>query len=292
MDGLWWNLGLVCSFFCAVIGTLGNCLTFSIFIFFKEFRDSIGLLIMGLTISDLLTSLVVVPLNATFFIAKGKWWLGKVACYIDKFLSYGSPSLAIILMSFIAINRWVKMTKPKETYKKLFSKRSAKILLAISPFIAFFPITLAFFDVTASLKYNDGGVCSVVTLTHSSILTFCIFGTNAVVIIFCYVSIYFKVRRHDSTMAPSFHTSMRFLKMVMATAMSFFICFTPVTIFVIISGGYKDNVQFPAVKHFLHQYPYYFSVILNPVIYGVMNRRYREAYLAVLRKTFPCFSSN
>ena len=74
----------------------------------------------------------------------------------------------------------------------------------------------------------------------------------------------------------------RVTKMVLAIFLAFVVCYLPITIMKI-----KDkNVSYPNI-HVLSYVLIYTSSCINPIIYVIMNRQYRQAYKSVLCSKCP-----
>ncbi|XP_059481394.1 uncharacterized protein LOC132200161 [Neocloeon triangulifer] len=283
MDALCRIAGLALCAVCSTTGIIGNGLTLCIFIFFKQFRDPIGILILGLTVSDFLTSIFSIPLNSVFFLDNGGWILGKTWCYVNRVSTFCSPVISIIFIACLAVNRLVKVTCAAETYSRIFTISNTILILISTTIIGHIPVVLAFFKITAEIQYDDEGICFLLIQEQSSVITMVLFGLASVIIILSYLTIYFRAKGVYK-MTTADERSIQLMKMLLATTISFFICFAPAAILLALSGHYKSNFDISAVDHFLFQFPYYFSVVVNPVIYCVMNTNYRNAYKAILKK--------
>lgn len=57
---------------------------------------------------DFFTSIIVVPINTTYYLFDGKWVFDKNLCVVNKILSWSCISWSAITLCFIAINRYVQ----------------------------------------------------------------------------------------------------------------------------------------------------------------------------------------
>ncbi|KAL5275892.1 hypothetical protein ACFFRR_001616 [Megaselia abdita] len=81
----------------------------------------------------------------------------------------------------------------------------------------------------------------------------------------------------DQREAKAKRNEWRITKMVLAIFLSFIICYLPITIVKVAD----KNVQYPG----FHMFGYimlYMSACINPIIYVIMNKQYRQAYKTVL----------
>lgn len=85
----------------------------------------------------------------------------------------------------------------------------------------------------------------------------------------------FKVKEQKEAKAK--RNEWRITKMVLAIFLSFLICYLPITIVKVAD----KNVQYPG----FHMFGYimlYMSACINPIIYVIMNKQYRQAYKTIL----------
>lgn len=78
----------------------------------------------------------------------------------------------------------------------------------------------------------------------------------------------------------------RITKMVLTIFLSFVACYLPITIIKVAD----KNVNHPGV-HIFGYLMLYLSACINPIIYVIMNKQYRQAYKNVLMCKAPRFLS-
>ena len=92
-------------------------------------RTTTNLYIIALAVSDLMSGVFVMPFAAGVLI-KGEWVYGPVICdfqaYIALFVVYISP----VTMGLTAFNRYMRICKSEEQYKRIFSPWKSRALLA------------------------------------------------------------------------------------------------------------------------------------------------------------------
>uniref|UniRef100_T1E840 Putative moody n=3 Tax=Anopheles aquasalis TaxID=42839 RepID=T1E840_ANOAQ len=81
----------------------------------------------------------------------------------------------------------------------------------------------------------------------------------------------------DNRDAKAKRNEWRITKMVLAIFLSFVMCYLPITISKIVD----KNVSAP-VLHIIGYIMLYLSACINPIIYVIMNKQYRQAYKTVL----------
>lgn len=86
-----------------------------------------------------------------------------------------------------------------------------------------------------------------------------------------------KMKLTEQREAKQKRNEWRITKMVLAIFMSFLLCYLPITI---IKVADKD-VDWPGL-HIFGYIMIYLSACINPIIYVIMNKQYRQAYKSVL----------
>lgn len=84
-------------------------------------------------------------------------------------------------------------------------------------------------------------------------------------------------RIKDNRDAKAKRNEWRITKMVLAIFLSFVMCYLPITVAKIAD----ENVTYPAL-HILGYVLLYLSSCINPIIYVIMNKQYRQAYKTVI----------
>ena len=85
------------------------------------------------------------------------------------------------------------------------------------------------------------------------------------------------VRIKDQRDVKAKRNEWRITKMVLAIFLSFVMCYLPITI----SKIADKDVQYPGL-HIFGYIMLYLSACINPIIYVIMNKQYRQAYKTVL----------
>ena len=107
----------------ALAGFLGNILVFAALARNPMLRRHTPIYVTALAISDILNFVT----NGVFVgvtLASGHWQFGQVGCFVCGFSVLFLTHVTIGTMSFTAINRYVRVTKP-ELFKKLFTPRKS-----------------------------------------------------------------------------------------------------------------------------------------------------------------------
>lgn len=137
--------------------------------------------------------------------------------------------------------------------------------------------------------------CSILEYNGKSPKTFLfIFGflVPCIVIVFCYMRIFWvivrsktRIKKHISSdnkdriakQSKKGREDLKITKMVLVIFFSFLICYLPITVIKVAD----KRVKYPAL-HIMSYIFLYMSACINPLIYGVTNKHYRQAYKTIL----------
>ncbi|XP_059482340.1 G-protein coupled receptor moody-like [Neocloeon triangulifer] len=283
-----WNLlGAFISIFCFVIGIVGNLLTLALFYKFKKFRNNLGMFILSLTIVDLLSCFLVIPINSCYFFFHGKWTYGEVPCFIGKIFSYATMVTTVINIGQIAINRCFKISYSHSIYKKVFTKLNLACMLIFSRFVGYVTAGLVSSGVGGKIVYDEENMVCNMQSSFAFYVFIGVFSITIVILAVCYTKIFLTFKSSKNSCQQNSDnaraTETQILKTVLATNVSFLICFLPPTVLWFVSMDPENDID-QNVVNFFFNVPYFVSVIVNPIIYGAMNTQYRKGYMEILTK--------
>ena len=243
------------------------------------------------------TDISMATLHLPFWIASmysGQWPLGHVACRFVGFseLVFGTASLQT--MAGIAINRYFSIVK-RNLYVKYFSDRKTTYLIITFSWI--FPVLLCspplygwgtieysdkFTDCT--MRWNAKDISYIVSL-----LTISIFATM-IIIFCCYFAIFRYVRRSSlqiqNHIQSEIHNNQhintattkrkpKIFKIFVAVVCVYVLCWTPICVVGILE---IIDIAAPRFVYIIVYYMMFSSSFWNPIIYGVFNTQFKEAF--------------
>ncbi|XP_022785226.1 melatonin receptor type 1A-like [Stylophora pistillata] len=224
---------------------------------------------------------------------KGKWNLSQKWCEVSASVLDTLGLASILTMSLIALNRYVKVVK-RALYIKLFpSKRFAwlcsgvvwlvSVLIATPPLYGWGKMSYDPDYFHCTFNWKEGHYSYAMLIGG-------VFNTTTFAIFYCYWKIYQTVKESTDNVnanvaqngvgAPRFHrTDVKVLKSCFAVVCSFLLtwCPTAISVFVISAGVY---IPHEALK--VSTYLLFSSSLVNPIIYGIMNPQFKEAFKKVL----------
>ena len=255
--------------------------------------------LISLATTDILNALVCMPITLVVLI-KGRWPFGDLACQFQGSMITISAMVSLLTLGIIAINRYVKIVRSADVYQKIFSTRNVLKSIAI-PWICTTVLVFGGFFIRKTVFHFHPGKCLCFSkinfkdnlgiysaITYNILLTF-----SVPPIVFSYYHIFKKIRAHFAQVAQggnlshrdeslvTFNEEVKITAMLFTTILAFFFCWTPSFIidFYEIFGGYYT---LPRQVYMLNIFTYVSSSAVNPMIYGLMKREFKEAYKKVL----------
>ncbi|XP_070560045.1 alpha-1B adrenergic receptor-like [Ptychodera flava] len=296
-----------------VVAIFGNVLLWLVVLRSRHLRKASNALVLCLSGADLLVSTVNMPMTIVT-IAAGEWIFSDEFCMALGFINMNTFVASVMSLGAISINRYVLIVRPQK-YPTIYSKRNTvliiigvwllSVLLSCPPLVgwaeyAFLPgQSFCFCNWKSSVSYTYFmvGVC---------------FGGPCSLMIFSYVSILLEVKRsrqrvevdgetvrdhRDHLTVPSVAGSLgrmknherqkrkreeelKLTKSFVVVIVIFIISWLPfcVTMFWSVHSGTPVPRPVDMATLLLG----YFNSCCNPIVYGVMNKRFRQGYMKLL----------
>ena len=292
-----WLVVIESAAFCSVvfIAFLGNIWLCLAFYKTRTLRSPQNYYLASLALTDILNA--VVCSIALAALIKGEWPYGDFICQCQGLVMSTCASVSLLTLGMIAINRYTKICRSRSLYQKIYSKRNVLISIATSWIATVFVAAGAFFAGKTVYYFHPGkswcfyqldlkeNMGLYVMFCFSIIISFA-FST----IVFSYYKVLRKIRAHFVQVgnaslrddnSKAFAEEVKVTMMIFTTILAFSICWTPsFTIdFYEILGGYYT---LPRQVYMLNIFTYISSSAINPMIYGLMKRDFKEAYKKVL----------
>ena len=293
-----WLVGIESTVYFAVILTalLGNILLILTIYKTNTTRSRQNFYLVSLAATDILHAVVCMPLTLVVFI-QGTWPFGEFICQLQGSLISISSVVSLLTLGTIAINRYVKIVRSASLYQKIFSKRNILISIAVTWITATFFVFCAFILRKTVFHFHPGKCLCWLQINlkdkvglYSQILYSVNVSITFSAIMFSYCKVFRKIRAHFAQVANSsihddrsvaFAEEAKITSILFVTILAFLICWFPSFIidFYEVVGGYYT---LPRQVYFLNIFTYSSSSAVNPLIYGLMKREFRESYKKVL----------
>ena len=278
------------SIFCLAVmlgSVIGNSLVLAVVCRNPRLRTITNAFVINFAVSDILMALFCMPLTIISLITVD-WSLGDTMCKFQAILGVSLSFISLQIMTVTAVNRYFRIVHPRK-YPSIFTKRSTIIMIT-----AIWLIGLGFGEL-----YVWAGGGEVVYILKSGTccprmvpLVVAIFGyvIPSMLMFLCYLLVVRVVRRHSLTVTCTLRRGqqlngpsceeLKATKILFVVMLGFIICWVPTQVIGFILAKIMKTLppEYPTVCFTLT----YLSSAINPVIYGVMNHKFRKEFKNLL----------
>lgn len=290
----------VASILIMLVGLLGNLLTIIALSKYPKVRNVAAAFIISLCVADFIFCLLVLPFDSIRFI-DASWVDIRFLCVLVPFLRYGNVGVSLLLVGAITVNRYIMITH-HNIYNKVYKKHWIALMILSCWLFSYGMQIPTLVGAWGKFAYDPNlETCSIIRdergYTSKTFLFITGFVIPCIVIVKCYAKIFWvvhsseaRMRKHATPTVKSPHTvgrdtreikqkrsEWRITKMVLAIFLSFVACYLPITIVKVADA----EVRYPGF-HVMGYLLLYFASCVNPIIYVIMNKQYRQAYAGVI----------
>ncbi|XP_076247093.1 G-protein coupled receptor moody isoform X2 [Calliopsis andreniformis] len=283
-----------------IVGLAGNLLTIIALCKYPKVRNVAAAFIISLCVADFVFCLLVLPFDSIRFV-DASWAEVRFLCFLVPFLRYGNVGVSLLSVAAITINRYI-MIAHHGLYSKVYKKHWIAFMIIFCWLFSYGMQVPTLLGIWGKFDYDPNlETCSIVkdSRGHTSKTFLFVIGfvIPCLVIVGCYTKIFWvvhssesRMRKHATPTIKSPHTpgrdtreikqrrsEWRITKMVLAIFLSFVACYLPITIVKVADV----EVRYPEF-HVLGYLLLYFASCVNPIIYVIMNKQYRQAYAGVI----------
>ncbi|XP_053703588.1 histamine receptor H2b [Synchiropus splendidus] len=269
--------------------------------------------VVSLAVTDLLLGLLVLPFSATVEISGGKWAFGGALCNIYISMDVLLCTASILTLLAISVDRYLVISSPLSYTRRVTPPRVTLAITAIwalSLAVSFLPIHMGWNTSDYSVQHVDWKIGE-----EDKKGRYCVFEWNNNYVLFYTITTFylplmlmtgmylciFRVARKQvqriRANTPSFarastaaifqeHKATVTLAAVLG---AFIICWFPYFTFFTCVGVNSRMTPPPNMLHSVVLWLGYFNSALNPILYALLNRDFRRAYVDLLFcKRFSC----
>ena len=263
-------------------------------------RTTTNLYIIALAVSDLMSAVFVMPFALGVLIT-GEWVYGQVICnfqaYMAMFMVYVSP----VTMGLTAFNRYMRICKSEQQYKRIFSPWKSRALLAcVWILVACYSAVPKLAGLQDYAFIPGYALCGVVHVSesgkiiHYTIVLSLFFLTPLTTTIFSYIKVAKMIRQHNAAMSSTIHRGatgssitvqeLKLSKSLFVVVFAFMICWIPFWVIVLLRRFHVVTSEMPRNIELLPSFFIYLSNTINPFIYAGMNPIFKSEF----KKMFCC----
>lgn len=280
-----------------VLSLTGNILVcISIYKNFR-LRSTTNLYIMALALSDLISAVFVMPLVVGVLITSD-WVFGRVICDLHAFFGGFVIYISPVTMGLTAFNRYMRICKSEQQYKKIFSPwKSRTWLFCIWIFIACYSAVPKLVGLQDFVFVPGYAMCAPVHLSEAGkmihyAIVLCLFLLQPLATtIFSYIKVAKMIQQHKAVSSSTIQRSERnaritareikLSKSLFAVVFAFMICWIPFWLIVILRR-FRLVASMPRNIELLCMFLLYFSNTINPFIYAGMNPLFKREFRKIL----------
>ncbi|XP_072041863.1 uncharacterized protein [Amphiura filiformis] len=184
-----------------IIGTIGNGLVILAVLFAQKLHTVTNVFVFNLAVADLLVSLSL-PWNAVALLAKDGWPLPPFFCSAAAGIVVVCVGCSVFTLASIAITRLIIITKSRQWYNKIFTRKVLCIWIGFTWILPFVVGVIPTFAGFGQLGYNPKyhACSSISTAPHSDeydiLTTVVFFPVSLLIMVVSYATIFSFVRKH------------------------------------------------------------------------------------------------
>ncbi|XP_033124814.1 5-hydroxytryptamine receptor 1D-like [Anneissia japonica] len=240
--------------------------------------------LISLAIADLLLGLLVLPFSSIITVT-GTWFFGPVVCnlYVSSDVCFSTSSILHLLV--ITLDRYYAAASPFH-YKTRMKQNCALLIVIVVWFVS---VMISFPPIHTGLNtddgiiqsYDDRSTCILETnKIYSLVDGIGLFFIPLIIIFVLYVHLILIVRKKGAVASKNSYKERRLVITIAVVLSGFAICWVPY--FTIFTVGelfrWEPNPVVADVVLWLG----YVNSSINPIIYGLLNQKFRDAFRKML----------
>ena len=269
---------------------IGNI--FVLYVVYKSprLRNVPGLFVVSLAMSDIAMATLVTPQSFAALIA-GRWISGFVACQLQGFVVIATVAASLQTMALMSIDRYFRVVRPMK-HRSYFTMPRARVM-AVSVWILSLLYPVPYVASGRKYIFHPGKFfCfhEAESTFEADVIYICLCISLAV-LSFCYLNVFRHLRlnaKRVKNMRASFATEddntrnispeeVRLTRTLFVTVLGYLICWTPVVMIDFVEMGVGDWSLSRGI-YFFYTNIGLISSSLNPIIYGILNKTFRQEY--------------
>ncbi|CAH3166363.1 unnamed protein product [Porites lobata] len=262
-------------------------------------RRTTSLYIIALAVSDLMSAVFVMPF-ALGVVITGEWVYGPVMCFFHSFFGGIVVYVSTVTMGLTAFDRYMRICKSEQQYKKIFSPWKSRAWMACAWF--FIACYSAVPKLAGLLDYAfvpGYALCAPAPLNqtgkvvHLAIILCFFLLTPLLTTIFSYIKVAKMIRQHNAAMSSTIHSGatgssitvqeLKLSKSLFVVVFAFMICWIPFWVIIVVKRFHVVE-KMPRNIELLSSFFIYLSNTINPFIYVGMNPIFKSEF----KKMFCC----
>ncbi|EDO28825.1 predicted protein [Nematostella vectensis] len=278
----------------ALTAFVGNLSVLYVLYKVPRLRSVTSYYLVTLSLSDVFAATLVMPIAATNS-ALGRDVFGDAACQIIGFIGYTLVFGSLQTTTLIAVNRFFCVVKPI-LYRKYFKSKPTILMIVGAWTFSIANVGVVVASGMARFKFFPGRYCCMLSFPNSlseklftafAQLMFSVFPTTIVGL--CYWKVFKVVKIHNENVSSTLNQGpgnrslprdeTQITKSVLALVCGFVVCWFPCATVSQISA----YMFVPRGVEMLFIFPAFLSSAVNPIVFNVFNKPFRQEFLRVFR---------
>lgn len=250
--------------------------------------------VVSLAVSDILMAVICAPPCVSVLIT-GTRTFGDFVCQLQGFSIACLACVSLLTMTLVAINRYFLIVRPQK-YQKIFTPRNTKLMI-IGVWLVSLTEPLPYLLSGHRYEYHPGKVfCfQVLQVNFYTLLGYGYVAIPLLLLTTCYFTVFKLLRQHQERIRKLRNSStfeganprqvsiedINVTRTLFLTVCGFLICWIPISIVDFI-GFAQGTWVLPRQVYLMYTFLGQLSTSINPVIYGVMNKTFRDEYKKLL----------
>ena len=266
----------------------------------NKLREEVSnLFLVNLAVTDL-TSATVVMTSAFVSLVANHWPLGWIWCYTVCMVNYLLIIVSMLTLCFISIDRYFAIVNPLQYMVKMTKGRILLLItyawlhglsFSIVP-VLFKWIQYDYWEYVCAIEWHEQRQKALYYVIMAFLCCFLIPGL-ILMALYCRV---LKVAHEKSTRIrvmtlhpqekPKFSNSYKAINSLLIVIIMYFVCMTPFSLTKLYKVAAQNEKSLPGYLNLMASIIGYLSSAVNPLIYGIFRKDFRQAYRLMFRKFF------
>ena len=273
--------------FVVFLQLVGNFLTLLMFCLNRRLRTVCNLFVASLAVTDFgLAVMSAIPLGATV-LATSEWPFSDATCQYQGVIAITMAVGSTQTLGWMAVNRYFRIVKSAK-YLRYFTMKSSILIVFISWILAFFA-PLSYIFAGNKFVFHPAKFFCYLHVDSGPFTAFIVtvyIGLPSAVIAFCYFRVFQSVRRHAMLQNATENQrimmkEIKITKTLFAIVVFYMLCWTPVLLIDLIDT-FRGTWSFSRPAYVSYSFLATISSAINPIIYGIMNKTFRNEYRRML----------
>ncbi|XP_043571205.1 hydroxycarboxylic acid receptor 3-like [Chiloscyllium plagiosum] len=260
-----------------VLGFVGNVVALWIFSFHVKSWKPNTVYLLNLAIADTLL-ICCLPFRADYFIRGKNWIYGDILCHLKVFLIYLNRVGSIMFLTAMAIDRYFKVVHPHYRVNTMSTRCAVKVAAE--------PRSFEHDDLTYCEPFDISQPLRPTAIWTDTVFILFKFAIPAPIILFSTSCIIWKLKQIKIELRSKYKRAM---KLVIAVAAVFVLCFLPTNIAVIAVlitklRGAKGCKSYETAVHVFYNTLFMTNLnsVLDPVIYYFSSSTFKNALMKAM----------